>query len=62
MLALGARRAAEPALLAVLHALTVLSASELNALGEFARPVVTNTRGESVGEVRARLTLTPVSP
>jgi L-asparaginase II len=58
----GARRASEPALLAVLHALTVLSASELKALGEFACPAVTNTRGERVGEVRARLTLTPVSP
>jgi L-asparaginase II len=53
----GARRASEPALLTVLHALSVLSASELECLSDFARPVVTNTRGEAVGGIRTRLTL-----
>jgi L-asparaginase II len=53
----GARRAAEPALLAVLHMLSVLSTTELEAVRHFAQPIVTNTRGEVVGEVRARLTL-----
>jgi L-asparaginase II len=54
----GARRASEPALLAVLRALEVLSDRELEALHEFAHPAVLNTRGETVGEVRARVHLT----
>ncbi len=58
----GARRASEPALLAVLHGLAVLSTSELARLRDFAQPIVTNTRGETVGEVRARLSLMPGSP
>jgi L-asparaginase II len=49
----GARRASEPALLAVLNALGVLSDSELDELGVFASPVVTNTLGQQVGVVRA---------
>jgi L-asparaginase II len=53
----GARRASEPALLAVLHELSVLSTSDLERLRVFAQPVVTNTREETVGDVRARLTL-----
>lgn len=57
----GARRAAEPALLAVLHALGALSAGELDALHEFARPVIANTRGDVVGGIRARVALTPFS-
>jgi len=58
----GARRASEPAVLAVLHALSVLSVSAWERLGDFARPVITNTRGEAVGDIRTRLTLVPASP
>jgi L-asparaginase II len=54
----GAKRAAEPALLAVLRGLDVLSGAELAALHEFANPKVLNTRGETVGEVRAKIHLT----
>ena len=49
----GAKRAAEPALLAVLHALDLLSANELSALAPYATPAVLNTRGEAVGEIVA---------
>lgn len=55
----GARRAAEPALLAALHALGLLSDDELGTLGMFAEPVLRNTRGEVVGEVRAVVELEP---
>ena len=54
----GARRAAEPALLAVLHALELVSAADLDALAAYARPAVWNTRGETVGEIVAHVTLT----
>lgn len=53
----GARRAAECALLAVLHHVDALGAPELDALGRYARPAVINTRHEQVGEIRARLSL-----
>lgn len=53
----GAKRAAEPALLAVLSALDLLTGKELEALREFSQPPVLNTRGEIVGEVRARIDL-----
>ena len=53
----GARRAAEPALLAVLHALDLVSAADLDALAAYARPPVMNTRGETVGEITARISL-----
>jgi L-asparaginase II len=55
----GARRAAEPALLGVLHALGLLSGDEIGVLARFAEPVVRNTRGERVGELRAVVELTP---
>lgn len=51
----GAKRASEPALLAVLRALDVPLPSD--ALRPFSHPVVTNTRGEVVGQVRARIEL-----
>jgi L-asparaginase II len=57
----GARRASEPALLAVLQALAVLSGREFERLSGFARPVVTNTRDEAVGNIRVRLALTTAS-
>ena len=57
----GARRASEPALLAVLHMLDALSDDDFVALHDFARPQVLNTRGEVVGDLRVRIDLTPVS-
>jgi L-asparaginase II len=53
----GAKRASEPALLAALGLLDVLTDGELVALGTYLRPVVLNTRGEHVGEIRAVLDL-----
>jgi len=55
----GAWRAAEPALLAVLRALTLISDDEVAELDRFAEPVVTNTRGERVGGLRAVIRLEP---
>ena len=55
----GALRAAEPALLVVLHALGLLSDDEIASLARFAEPIVRNTRGEPVGELRAIVELTP---
>lgn len=49
----GARRAAEVGLLAVLDALGLVGSDAMEALRPWARPDVTNTRGERVGEVRA---------
>jgi L-asparaginase II len=49
----GARRAAEPALLRALWALELVTADELESLARWWRPVVCNTRGEAVGEVRS---------
>jgi L-asparaginase II len=57
----GARRASEPALLAVLRTLDAISQNDTDALREFAHPQVLNTRGELVGDVRARIDLTAVS-
>jgi L-asparaginase II len=48
----GARRAAEVALVGLLDHLDVLSAVARRALGPDLRPVVRNTRGETVGEMR----------
>ncbi len=53
----GAVRAAEPALIATLKALAVLSDDEVAALARFAEPDITNTRGERVGVLRARVRL-----
>ena len=57
----GARRAAEPALLAVLQALDLVSAADVDALASYARPRVLNTRGETVGEIVARVSLSRIS-
>lgn len=56
----GARRAAEPALLAVLHRLGLLGDDELERLDRFAAPPVRNTRNEVVGGIRARVELEAV--
>lgn len=53
----GARRAAEPALLAVLGELGFLSEQELARLERWAEPELTNTRGEVVGRIRVRSNL-----
>jgi L-asparaginase II len=54
----GATRAAEPALLAVLRAMDMLSDSEMAELSTWAEPFVTNTRGDRVGTIRVSLHLT----
>jgi L-asparaginase II len=53
----GAKRASEPALLAVLRAIDALSDADLEQLRNFSQPTITNTRGEAVGEIRARVRL-----
>ncbi|HEY0672375.1 MAG TPA: asparaginase [Longimicrobiales bacterium] len=53
----GATRAAEPALIATLNALAILSDDEVADLALFAEPDISNTRGERVGELRARIRL-----
>jgi L-asparaginase II len=53
----GAKRAAESALLAVLHHVDAITADDLAALRAYARPDVFNTRGEAVGSIRAVLSL-----
>lgn len=53
----GGRRAAELALVEVLHALGALAADDVDALARWGRPEVRNTRGEVVGEVRSSLVL-----
>ena len=53
----GARRAAEPALLAVLHRLGAIGAPELDQLPDYFRPRILNTRQEKVGSIRVNLTL-----
>ena len=50
----GAKRAAEPALLATLRACELLTDAELGTLAAYARPALYNTRGEQVGEIRVR--------
>lgn len=55
----GATRAAEPALLATLRVLGVLSDDEIAQLAAFAEPDVLNTRNERVGEIRAIVSLEP---
>ena len=51
----GARRAAEAALLVVLHRMDVLSTDELSLMARYATPDILNTRHEVVGRVRARI-------
>lgn len=53
----GATRASEPALIAVLKALAILSDDEVAELASFAEPDIENTRGERVGVLRAALRL-----
>ncbi|MEO5510423.1 MAG: asparaginase [Longimicrobiales bacterium] len=53
----GAGRAAETALLAVLHQLGVLSSEELGGLQQWVTPQIRNTRGERVGYIDASIEL-----
>jgi L-asparaginase II len=53
----GATRAAEPALIATLKALAILSEDEVAELAAFAEPDVTNTRDERVGRLHANIKL-----
>ncbi|MGQ0563270.1 MAG: asparaginase [Gemmatimonadota bacterium] len=53
----GGPRAAEPALIAVLQALALLTEDEVAQLANYAEPDVLNTRGERVGTIRARIKL-----
>ena len=51
----GAKRAAEPALLAVLRHIDAISVAELDRLVKFAQPQILNTRDEVVGTLRTVL-------
>jgi L-asparaginase II len=51
----GAKRAAEAALLAVLHSMGALSTDELSLMARYATPDILNTRQELVGRVRTRI-------
>jgi L-asparaginase II len=55
----GAQRAAEPALIAVLRSLNLLTDDELAGLARFVEPILRNTRNEEVGVIRAALRLEP---
>jgi L-asparaginase II len=49
----GAKRASEPALLAVLRALGFIGEREWQMLSAFAQPAIANTCGDTVGTIRA---------
>jgi L-asparaginase II len=53
----GAKRAAEPALLAVLRKLNIITSGEFDRLAKYAWPDIVNTRNEVVGR-----TLTTFEP
>jgi L-asparaginase II len=53
----GNKRAAEPAILAVLRAIDAIGAAELERLGKYAEPELANTLQEVVGHVRTSLDL-----
>lgn len=53
----GAKRASEPALLAVLHRLGAIGERDLHALAKYAMPDILNTRNDVVGKVRVTLAI-----
>jgi L-asparaginase II len=53
----GAKRAAEPALLAVLRRFNAISAAEWDHLASYGAPTILNTRHEVVGSLRVNLNL-----
>lgn len=57
----GATRASEPALLATLKMLGLLSDDEMELLEKYAEPDVVNTRNERVGTIRAHIRLEAAS-
>jgi L-asparaginase II len=57
----GATRASEPALLATLKVLGLLSDDEIGQLEKYAEPEVMNTRNERVGTIRAHIRLEAVA-
>jgi L-asparaginase II len=54
---LGAKRAAEPALLAVLRHIHAISDAEFDRLSKYSAPDILNTRNEVVGRLRVELEL-----
>jgi L-asparaginase II len=58
----GAKRASEPALLAILRRIDALSDVDLDQLREFSHPMILNTRDAIVGEVRASIQLDRGAP
>jgi L-asparaginase II len=53
----GSSRAVGPAILSILRQLDLISEDDLGALYPFAYPDVTNTRGETVGQIRPQIEL-----
>ncbi|HYB96804.1 MAG TPA: asparaginase [Vicinamibacterales bacterium] len=53
----GSKRAAEPALLAVLAAIDAIGAGQRSQLSKYSHPDIVNTRQEVVGQFRVRLNL-----
>ena len=53
----GSKRAAEPAILAVLRRVDAIGADEIEQLGRYAQPEIRNTRNEVVGYLRTSLHL-----
>lgn len=53
----GSKRAAEPAILAVLRHIDAIGAAEFDRLGKYAEPELLNTRHEVVGHVRTSLNI-----
>ena len=49
----GAKRAAEPAVLTILHHLDAIATNEFNRLSKYAAPEILNTRNEVVGAIHA---------
>jgi L-asparaginase II len=58
----GGRRAVEVALVRVLQALGVLTEAEASTICHHGNPIVYNTRGEAVGEIRAAFDLEFAAP
>ena len=53
----GAQRAAEPALVAVLNKLSLLTGEEMAGLERYAEPRLKNTRGEEIGVIQSHVKL-----
>ena len=53
----GSKRAAEPAIVAVLHHIGAIAAGEFQQLSRFANAEIRNTRDEVVGHLRTDIQL-----